>query len=103
MYPVNTPLLPTWFEINTYGGRPVNTPVPPLNCVFLLPNTSTLKPNLGSHKICISGITAVFNFSPLAKVIAVTALFSNEVGSISIIAALKPNVNLMFFLNWYSS
>ena len=29
-------MLPTWFEIQTYAGRPVKTPVPPRTCVVLL-------------------------------------------------------------------
>ena len=26
------PVLPNWFEIHTYAGRPVNIPIPPLIC-----------------------------------------------------------------------
>ena len=47
--PVSTPVLPTWFEIHTYGGGPVNTPVPPRTCVVWLPLMSQLKPTRGDQ------------------------------------------------------
>src|SRR5258708_39832757 len=32
--PLSMPVLPIWFEIQTYSGFPVNTPVPPRSCGF---------------------------------------------------------------------
>ena len=32
--PYSTPVLPIWFEIQTYGGLPLKSPVPPRTCVF---------------------------------------------------------------------
>ena len=43
------PVLPIWFEIQTYAGLPVNTPVPPRTCVLWSPNTSQLKPTRGDQ------------------------------------------------------
>ena len=48
-------MLPIWFEIHTYAGRPVKTPVPPRIWVVKLPFTSQLRPNRGDQRIFLSG------------------------------------------------
>src|SRR5262245_12604689 len=45
----STPVLPNWLEIQTYGGRPENTPTPPRSCCAPSPFKSQLKPARGDH------------------------------------------------------
>src|SRR5437762_10069398 len=49
MNPVSMPELPIWFEIHTYAGLPVNTPVPPRICVMPSLVTSQLNPTRGDQ------------------------------------------------------
>jgi hypothetical protein len=53
--PVSTPVFPTWLEIQTNAGLPLNTPVPPRTCVRRLPPTSQLNPRRGDQRGVASG------------------------------------------------
>ncbi|MNY58340.1 hypothetical protein D3C86_1946660 [compost metagenome] len=87
----------------TPGDLPVKIPDPPRSIVEAFPFKSKLKPILGSNKYAGSGISAVLNFSPFAKVIAVTVGFSNAVSAYQTLVALNPTVNLNLSLNLISS
>src|SRR4029077_20181516 len=43
------PVLPYWFEIQTYGGRPAKMPTPPRICSVASPLRSQLTPTRGDH------------------------------------------------------
>ncbi len=53
--PARTPVLPSWFDIQTYAGRPLNTPVPPRTWVDWSLRTSQFRPTLGDQRIFGSG------------------------------------------------
>src|SRR5678815_3439932 len=53
--PVNTPVFPIWFEIQTYSGGPVKTPVPTRTWVVCCPATSQFKATRGDHSTFGSG------------------------------------------------
>ena len=61
--PVSTPVLPIWLEIQTKGGLPVKTPVPPRTCVLRLPATSQLKPTRGDQSGEALGSAPVLNWT----------------------------------------
>ena len=53
--PYRTPVLPIWFEIQTYGGLPVKRPLPPRTCVVPLPKRSQFKPTRGDQYPVVLG------------------------------------------------
>ena len=63
--PVRTPVLPTWFEIHTYAGRPVKIPVPPRSWVLRAPSRSQLKPTRGDQRMFASGSFPLSYCTPL--------------------------------------
>ncbi len=56
----STPVLPYWFDSQTYGVRPANRPMPPrtCRCFVPLPLRSQLKPARGENIVGV-GTTSV--------------------------------------------
>ncbi len=95
-------MLPIWFEIQTYAGLPVKTPVPPRTCVLWSPNTSQLKPTRGDQSGDAFGSAPVLYWIGLPfwsrNVRASTAGLSNAVLPNLAMSTRKPPVIVTFDL-----
>src|SRR5215510_15831612 len=105
--PVRTPVWPIWFDTHTYGGGPVNTPVPTRTCVLCFPPTSQFiatrgdQRNFGSGRVPLEYLTAA-PFSS-RKVRASTAGFGKVVSANCARSNRTPAVTVMSCRIRYSS
>src|SRR5690625_1342613 len=107
MKPVRTPVFPIWLEIQTYAGRPVKIPVPPLTCVVRSPKASQLHPRRGEQRTFVEGRLPVeyctsFPSSSL-KVRASASAFVKAVFPKDGISSLSPRVSRRLSLTCHSS
>ena len=61
--PYSTPVLPIWFEIQTYGGLPLKRPVPPRSWVLWSFVASQLKPTRGDQYAVVAGRAPLLNLT----------------------------------------